>query len=93
MRIELDIPDWADERRILIVAGRELAAFKNPQDDFWRVKDNRCTHCGKCCKDCEHLLKVVDGYDCTLGYSVPLSCIKDPYMLDYCSITHKKVLA
>lgn len=49
MKIEIEIPDWVTERRLLILAGTELVAKKEPWDDFWEVKNDRCNLCGACC--------------------------------------------
>lgn len=46
---EFEIPEWAREKRLMLLAGVELVARKVPWDDFWEVKDNRCTMCGQCC--------------------------------------------
>ena len=48
MRIEIDIPDWAKERDIYVMAGIELAAYK-PAKGRWHIKTGRCNMCGKCC--------------------------------------------
>ena len=85
MRIEIDIPDWADERHIRILAGRELAAAKLAHEDFWRVKDVRCNHCGKCCpEDCKHLVNN-ECINRRICYDDPWNMIKK----GECIITHK----
>ena len=50
MEIRLELPDWVEPRRILILAGVELVASKLP-DEEWKIKDNRCNRCGQCCKN------------------------------------------
>ena len=49
MKIELEIPEWANKRRIIILAGTELVAQKDPDWDYWEVKSIRCNYCGQCC--------------------------------------------
>lgn len=67
MRIELDLPDWVDERRIIILAGIELVAEKVPWEEKWKVKETRCNMCGACCMNFtesiyrEDLFPVIDG--------------------------------
>ena len=74
MRIELDLPDWVDERNIRvkadenndvqILAGIELVAVKNHAHDYWRVKVGRCNMCGDCCTGLtNHIYPTVNG-DC-----------------------------
>ena len=48
MKIELELPDWVEERSINILAGIELVAKKYPGQP-WQVKTSRCISCGKCC--------------------------------------------
>ena len=106
MKIEVEIPDWSEGRRILIVAGSELAAVKLPHEDFWKVKERRCNRCGECCLDspptpygiddegkCNKLIKDDDEWLCTAGMGRTLRCLLDPNLVGYeaCRITHKKV--
>lgn len=49
MRIELDLPDWVDERNIHIFAGIEEVARKH-KDAPWEIKISRCSMCGRCCR-------------------------------------------
>lgn len=93
MRIELDLPDWVDERHIRIMAGIELAAQKLSHNDFWQVKETRCNQCGKCCmniKPHKHIYPVVDGkcihlkkisddlYECGYALYRSRACGNDP---------------
>lgn len=67
MKITLDIPDWADERHIRILAGIELVAFKLAQEDHFKVKDVRCDWCGDCCTGFtqeKHFFNVTDNGEC-----------------------------
>ena len=62
MKIEIDLPDWVDERHIRIFAGVELAAFKWSHEDFWKVKDGRCQQCGECCTNLKnHTEPTING--------------------------------
>jgi len=63
MKIEFEIPDWAENRRISIFAGSELLAQKDVIIKFnketkkhdiieypsIKVKIRRCSGCGDCC--------------------------------------------
>lgn len=49
MKIEIELPDWADERNIYVFAGIELVAVRTFQEDKFRIKDIRCNSCGVCC--------------------------------------------
>ena len=89
MKIELELPEWTDERNIYIMAGIELAAYKN-RGGKWLVKTERCNQCGKCCMNLrlEHPFPVIDGrcahlekepgkapkYRCALGLQRPFGC-------------------
>lgn len=54
-RIELDIPEWAQDKHIYILAGRELLAIteaaikEDGSNDKLSIKNIRCNMCGKCC--------------------------------------------
>ena len=77
MKIELGLPDWADERGIYIFAGIEEVAKRTPDTgNKWVVKKNRCTQCGECCKrlNCEHLVAGAGGYECDLRQDRPFNC-------------------
>lgn len=51
MKIILDIPEWAQERHIYILAGIELLAYKKFGTDELLVKTDRCNRCGDCCEN------------------------------------------
>ena len=62
MKVLLDLPDWVDERNIRILAGIELVASKNHNEDFWKVKDGRCVQCGECCIEIKnHIYPTING--------------------------------
>jgi hypothetical protein len=96
MKVELDLPDWVDERHIRIFAGIEMVAMKWSHENFWKVKDDRCNMCGKCCtglKDDDILCPVVDGECiylsqghngerlCSIPLYRPRNCQEDPQRL------------
>jgi len=96
MKIELDLPDWVDERNIRILAGIELVAFKLSTDDFWKIKDGRCQQCGNCCTGLKnHIYPTIDGTCVHLGDEVngkrlckiaihrSINCCNDPRQCDY----------
>lgn len=104
MRIELDLPDWVEERHIRIFAGIEEVA-KKMQGKPWQVKVVRCNYCGRCCmnvpdnwvcgKDpetgnCQYLTKEGSKYVCGIGRPF-FCCAGDPSPEEYCSIEWKEV--
>jgi hypothetical protein len=50
MKIEIEIPEWAEERHIYVMAGIELLAKKEYCKPLM-IKTERCNACGKCCMD------------------------------------------
>lgn len=102
MKIEIDIPDYFADGRILILSGIRTVAFKNSHEDFWNIVETPCNMCGECCLDsppvkelndegaCVHLLKEQDGYICGLGTLMPYRCLKG-VPEDYCDVTYRKV--
>jgi len=48
MKIEIEIPEWAGERTIMIFAGQEPIAYKHYGKPL-KVKTVRCNRCGECC--------------------------------------------
>jgi len=98
-----DIPDKYKERRIFIMAGTELAAFKHPNEDFWRIKETSCNLCGECCMDypnspygnddegkCNKLVRYGDTWECGALDKRPWNCLGDPVNNPHCCITHRK---
>lgn len=95
MKIILDLPEWADDQRITILAGMEMIAQKAPWETKWHVKDARCNNCGECCMmlnptdikyavdeegKCEHLYREIDGrWLCGATYDKPYRCLMDPH--------------
>ena len=90
MKINIDIPDWAEDKHIYIMAGIELIAYKYVNQE-WKIKITRCNQCGLCCRGmnpddenfpevnekgtCIYLKK--DGKDkevCSLGINRPFKC-------------------
>lgn len=53
MKLLLNIPEWAKDRRILVFAGIECLADYNPAEsrEYVRVKETRCVQCGECCRN------------------------------------------
>jgi len=51
MKIKLEIPEWADERHIYVMAGIEVAARKSAHEKDFKVKVSRCSNCGDCCRN------------------------------------------
>lgn len=92
-KILLEIPDWAEERKVYIFLGRECFMVKD-HDKKWYKKTVRCNLCGKCCKDlkdnwhlglqvidgetyCSKIKKVANQFWCEAGPAGPFSCVSD----------------
>ena len=100
MKIELDLPEWVEERTIYVMAGVELVAYKLPQGK-WQLKIGRCSICGKCCMNLKkHIFPLIDGrciylqkepgdnprYECGLRIHRPFACcIGIPRNMPECS--------
>jgi len=75
VKVELDLPEWTNERHLYLMAGIELVAYKHHGED-WKMKVSRCSMCGKCCEQtnhgegCEHLKDNM----CSLGVKRPWVC-------------------
>lgn len=102
MQITIDIPEWAQERIIYVIAGLELLASKEPGKPLM-IKNKRCVRCGKCCMnvpknhtmginengDCAQLEydKKIGKYTCGMKYYKPLPCCIGHGNPSYCSAT------
>lgn len=104
MKIIIDIPEWAEDRTLTLLAGNELVAKWNDAEG-WKVKAERCNQCGECCCD------IPEGYlpfgitgdgrckmlqpdgTCGAGHMKPFACLGDPEPTDWdrlgCSIRYK----
>ena len=105
MKIEIDLPDWVEERRLVILAGIECVASKEPSENYWKIKETRCNQCGMCCFDYPPTPYGVDGegkcnklrfdhgkWECLARTEKPYNCLLDPIEDDIgCCITYKKV--
>lgn len=104
MRIELDLPDWVDERNIHIFAGIEEVARKH-KDAPWEIKISRCSMCGRCCRklprsfpfrlengSCKYLIKEVGNNDrwlCGLKTQRPHGCgAAQPSSISECTVEY-----
>ena len=88
MKLVIELPDWAEERHIYVMAGIEMLAYKLYGEDVINIKAIRCIQCGKCCMDlkvgmglpidekgtCIHLEKIGQVYECGLGVHRPYMC-------------------
>jgi len=95
-KIIVDLPAWAEERLIYILAGVEMFAYKYPNQPLM-VKTQQCNMCGLCCMnlDATHFFEVVDGkceylekevgpnerWLCSLGVYRPHACCGGPDIL------------
>lgn len=98
MKIELDLPEWTEERHIRIFAGLEEVARKLHGKPL-EIKVARCSQCGECCKldECPHLVysEGHKGFLCKPEGSVyrrPFTCASgDNAGQPHCSIRWEKV--
>lgn len=93
-RITLDLPDWAQERHIYVMAGIELLAYKPYGKDIIYTKTARCNLCGWCCANpppgavpqgpdgaCIYLETIGQAKECSLGVARPWHCCwSDPVL-------------
>jgi Fe-S-cluster containining protein len=106
MKISLDLPAWADERNIYVMAGIEVVARKH-KDGPWEIKTGRCNMCGLCCSNlgpghpfplidgrCIHLAKEVGDntrWLCSLRHNRPFNCSISAPIVEYCPIKFRTV--
>ncbi len=104
MKINIDLPNWVEERHIRIFAGIEEVA-KKYKGKPWQIKTTRCNMCGECCmnvpknwrfgKDkktgwCKKLVYYANEYRC--GIDRPFTCCAGDHAdEDYCSIKWKTI--
>jgi hypothetical protein len=93
MQLVIDIPEWAQERHIYVMAGMELLAYL-PYQGQVQVKTVRCNNCGWCCENppkgavpqghdgaCIYLETIGSAKECSLGLSRPWHCCwPDPHL-------------
>lgn len=107
MKIELELPDWAEERSIYVMAGIELVAYRLDITLPWQVKTGRCNMCGKCCTGLKsHSQPLVDGrcvhlakepgnnprYECSRRLNRPFGCcIGVPHNTNGCTESFAEV--
>jgi len=87
-KITIELPRWAKDRNIYVLAGIELLAYRLRGGKLM-IKVSRCSKCGKCCMNLKPIRKIfppiVDGkcvfltkqgpeYICGLGVMRPHSC-------------------
>jgi len=100
MKITIDLPKWAEERDIFIMAGMELVAVKRAYSNDVYVKDVRCQKCGKCCEDVPenhfyekgidgHCIKLENGRCVEREYK-PFACCVGEKTIKECLITYRK---
>ena len=89
MKIELELPDWANRSNLWILSDIEPVAYKL-KDGVWVVKTGRCRMDGQCCRNlkppfpfetingqCIYLKKELGNnalYRCGLGLFRPFNC-------------------
>ena len=103
--MKIDIPEWAQDTCIRVLANKELIIYKEPgKDSPIYEKTVRCSMCGACCMDlwgsapfnhddegnCLKLEKNVDKWECRAGSMTPLRCISDPIDVPDCVIEYKR---
>ena len=86
MKLTIDIPEWALDRSIVIMAGPELVAYVKRDSGKILYKTERCTRCGWCCREnlpepCQHLFFEGTEAQCRLGSDRPWRCVwPDPIL-------------
>ena len=92
MKIELEIPDWVEEKldfpedEIYIHSYTELIAIRRHKKWYVKTSSSRCDMCGNCCKNLGNNFpyRGEDGTciylkdnKCSMGIHKPFSCIMD----------------
>lgn len=91
MKLEIEIPDKYIGKNIRVFAGIEEVAHKLINEDNWQIKIQSCSRCGKCCGDCEFLVK--DGghqFRCDKGFKIPFECVSSDGFIPECTIIWRK---
>ena len=105
MKVEIELPDWANRSNLYILSETEPVAYKL-KDGVWMVKVSKCRMDGQCCMNhsdkfpfslvdgrCAYLKKEVgnnDRWRCGLGLFRPLQCCVGGGDED-CSVTYEEV--
>ncbi|MHA2136289.1 MAG: hypothetical protein ACW99J_20710 [Candidatus Thorarchaeota archaeon] len=55
-KVIFEIPEWAEERHLFLLAGQECIAMQYAGEDDIYIKTGQCVHCQQCCLgfECEH---------------------------------------
>jgi hypothetical protein len=49
MKIQIEIPEWVEKKRVCVFLGMDHYIAYDPINDQWWRKVERCSLCGKCC--------------------------------------------
>ena len=91
--MQIEIPEWARARRVIVLLGRECYIVKEP-NELPQIKTVRCNRCGKCCQDPPegwvYGEQQIDGitycgaareedgvWHCNAGFDAPFTCCRD----------------
>ena len=85
--LTFNIPDWAKDKPIYVIAGKELLAYSDTRIEHVEDEDgntihiicrepikqkvSRCNGCGQCCNDCVFLR----SSGCLFGDYIPVRCL------------------
>lgn len=105
-KIEVEIPEWAKDCNIYVMAGMNLLAYRYRGGPLM-VKTGLCSMCGRCCKNidskhpfvtedgsCRYLVKEVGDNDrwlCGLGVFRPHGCAVSHRDTEYCTVKFEVV--
>jgi hypothetical protein len=95
MKVSFDIPEWAGDKSLYLMAGFETVAYRH-KDKPWMIKTSRCQSCGKCCENlpikgtdefgtCRSLYQDGDKKLCKFGVARPFGCCVVMCKLPECS--------
>ena len=106
-RIEIEIPEWAKDNNIYIMAGMNLLAYRYRGGPLM-VKTDLCSMCGKCCMEldnrhpfvtetggCKYLTKEVGDNDrwlCGLHGFRPHGCAVTTPERNDCTVKFEEVV-
>jgi len=105
MKVEIDIPDKYKDTNLYLMWGMVPIARRSWTKQYWEVKTEHCSQCGKCCEGlegkrhpfkvvsgvCEHLRKTATGGVCDLGSERPFGCsVANTKKIPSCTVKWEK---
>lgn len=101
MKIELEIDDRYKDTNLYLMWGMVPIARRHWTKQYWELKTQHCSHCGKCCSELDgkrHPFGIVDGVcehltdnTCSLSGFRPFGCsVSDQFHIPECAVRWEK---